>query len=313
VSARIGFLIIGAAKAGTTSLFEYLRTHPQVHMPREKEIYFFNVDRNYSRGLPWYEETVTRGAAPGSVCGEATVEYLSGGSELIPRRIRRALPDVRLVCVLRDPVKRAQSHHRMMTLNGIERRSFACAVDELIGADALAAARVSRSRTSGYLVDGEYARLLSAYLRVFEPGQLEVVFSDELTADPARTLARLFAFIGVDPGHVPPNIRERYREAALRPRIAGLNLVNWQHALARVGPARAAWHRLPDRPRHAVDRVYNVANHRVELWNARRGGLAEQIDEPLQRQLAAHYERDGEMLAELIGRQPPWLQQWQAR
>ena len=113
--ADIGFLIIGAPKAGTTSLFEYMRAHPKIHMPAEKEIYFFNMDRNYRRGWDWYLSTISRDAPSGAICGEATTEYMSGVpyedptsgaragpqtresdrtalEEVIPRRIQRALP-----------------------------------------------------------------------------------------------------------------------------------------------------------------------------------------------------------------------------
>jgi hypothetical protein len=198
----------------------------------------------------------------------------------------------------------------MMTLNGVEQRSFERAVAELIETEALDAARRSRSRTNGYLVDGEYGRLLAGFLRVFPRDQLEVVFSTELAGEAASTLSRVFEFIGVDPRHVPPNLGRRYREAAVRARIPGLNLVNWQHALGRLAPARAVWHLLPEHPRRAIDRAYNVANHRVELWNAHRGESPEEVSEVVQRQLVALYRGDGEALAELIGREPPWLADW---
>ena len=183
---------------------------------------------------------------------------------------------------------------------------------KLIDPRGLREARVTRTRTNGYLVNGEYARLLAGFLRVFPREQLKVIFSEDLSAQPGATLADVFDFIGVDAGHVPANMERRYRAAALRPRIPGLNLVNWQHAAARVGPARVAWHRLPEGPRRAIDRAYNVTNHRVEMWNARRGGLPDDIDDALQRRLAAHYRPDGEALAQLIGREPPWLAGWES-
>ncbi len=151
----IGFLIIGAQKAGTTSLFEYMRRHPQIHMPPEKEVYFFNSDRAYERGRDWYLTVMLKGAPPRAVCGEATAEYLavppyndtaasdsedstaSSNStepleEIVPRRIKEFFPDVKLICVLRDPVARAYSHYRMAVLSRIEPRSFDEAIDQLL-------------------------------------------------------------------------------------------------------------------------------------------------------------------------------------
>ena len=69
------FLVIGAMKAGTTSLYHYLRDHPQVFMPETKEVNFFNPRRNWHRGMTWYEEQFSA-APPGTVAvGEASTSY----------------------------------------------------------------------------------------------------------------------------------------------------------------------------------------------------------------------------------------------
>ncbi len=324
----LGFLIVGAPKAGTTSLFEYMRVHPQLHLPAEKELYFFNIDRNYRRGVDWYLQTVSRDAAPGTVWGEATTEYMSGvpyrdvGSEArlglaspdrtaleeeIPRRIREAFPGVRLLCVLRDPVERAYSHYRMMALGKVESRSFEQAVDELIEPAALEQARLVRTRVNGYVVNGEYARLLGGFLRVFADEQLEVLFSEELRDRPAETLAGVFRFIGVDADFVPPNIDTRYRAAAVEQRIPGLNLVTWQERLAQTTAVRGLWHALPGGVRATLDRSYNVANYRVEMWNARRGEAPDDVPEAAFAKLREHFRPDGEALAAMLNREIPWL------
>jgi hypothetical protein len=326
---NIGFLIIGAPKAGTTSLFEYMRVHPQIHMPAEKEVYFFNIDRNYRRGMSWYLETVLRQAPHDAVCGEATTEYMSGVpyaddqgdqtadsldrkelEEVIPRRIKQALPDVKLICVLRDPVKRTYSHYRMLALGRDESRSFEEAVNQLIDPASLEHARVARTRLNGYIVNGEYARLLAGFLRVFPREHLKVIFSDDLAQRPAETLADLFEFIGVADDFVPDNVNTRYRAAAVKQRIPGLNLVIWQAGFARVRPLRALWHALPWRLRKAVDSAYNVTNYRVEMWNAWRGTVGEDIEPHVREKLIAHFRPDGEALREMLGREIPWLATW---
>ena len=68
------FLVIGAMKAGTTSLFHYLRDHPQVFLPEEKELYFFTEEDNWHRGLEWYRSRF-RGAGDAKAVGEASVGY----------------------------------------------------------------------------------------------------------------------------------------------------------------------------------------------------------------------------------------------
>jgi len=331
---KIGFLIIGAPKAGTTSLFEYMRAHPQVHMPGEKELYFFNMDRNYKRGWDWYEATVTRNAPPEAICGEATTEYLSGApyaepagkaqgeddladppdcasfEEVIPRRIRSALPDARLICVLRDPVRRAYSHYRMMALSKVESRSFEQAVAELIAPATLEQTKRVRSRLNGYVVNGEYARLLGGFLRVFPREQLKVIFSDDLESRPAKTIAEVFEFIGVAGDFVPSTLGTRFREAAVRERVPGLNLISWQATFARSRVARAMWHALPDRPRQSIDHAYNVANYRVEMWNGWRGVADDDMSPAVHERLAEHYLADSEALAEMLSAPVPWISSW---
>ena len=231
--ASIGFLIIGAQKGGTTSLFEYVRRHPQVHMPAEKDIAFFNRPNEFRRGWDWYETTVLRDAPPDAVCGEASTYYMSGTpfgdlihneqedpssldddgplEEVVPGRIKQFLPDVKLICVLRDPVARAYSHHRMMMLERAESRPFDDAIDQLLMPEAIDTARIAPTRTNNYVVNGEYARVLAGFLRIFPREQLMAIFSDDLAERPAETLAKLFEFIGVAADFVPDNLDTRYR------------------------------------------------------------------------------------------------------
>ncbi len=330
---NIGFLIIGAPKAGTTSLFEYMRHHPQIHMPPEKEVYFFNAENAYRRGWDWYLATMLRGAPPNAICGEATPEYMSGTpfrgaardgdkkpivsprcseslEEVVPRRIKQFLPDVKLLCVLRDPVERAYSQYQMIVLGGDESRSFEEAIDQLMEPKAMEQARVAPTRTNSYIVYGEYCRILAGFLRVFPREQLMVIFSHELAERPAATLATVFEFIGVASDFEPDNLSTRYRSAAVQPRIPGLNLYIWQASLARVGLARALWHALPRRIRTRVDRAYSVANYEIGMWNARRGIESEKISPSARRRLIDHFLPDSEALADVIHRDIPWLADW---
>jgi Sulfotransferase domain len=329
----IGFLVIGAQKAGSSSLFEYMRRHPQIHIPAEKGVNFFNMDRIYRRGFDWYSAMMLRDAPSGAVCGEATVEYMNGTPfgdiaynervdplageaqdeplvEIVPRRIKQSLPDVKLVCVLRDPVERAYSHYRMEVLEKVERRSFEQAVDDLLESQAMERARAVPQRDNGYIANGEYYRGLAGFLRVFPVEQLLVLFSDHLAKEPVDTLAKTFSFIGVDATFVPDNIDTRYREGALKQRIPGLNLNRWQTRLSDAASARALWHAIPARPRASVDRAYRVANYRVAMWNAQRGVTDDGMSSEVRRKLIAHFRPDSEALADMLGAPVPWLDAW---
>lgn len=324
----VGFLIIGAQKAGTTSLFEYLRRHPQVHMAPQKEIGFFSSEVNYQRGWDWYESMATSSAPDDVVCGEASVGYMSGTvdtrgmngapqaisdvprEEIIPRRISTHLPDAKLIAVLRDPVERCYSHYRMAVLGGLERRSFEEAIGAMLAPDQLERDRATVTGSNGYVARGEYFRILSGYWRTFPAEQVMVVFSRDLKTRTPEVLARTFAFVGVDDSYLPPNLDVRYREAAVARRIRGFDLYAWQRALTGAKAPRAIWHALPGPSRAAVSRAYSRASFRVEMWNARRGELRNDVPESVLSALTAHFRTDGEALASALGVEVPWLARW---
>ena len=195
----LDFIVIGAQKAGTTSLFEYLRRHPEISMPAGKEMPFYSDPRARGRGWQGYRERAFGAADPRTRWGTATPQYMVGGlldepnptragerhdERTVPLRIRAHSPEVRLVAILRDPVQRALSHHRMSLMEGIERRPFDRAIEELLQDDALVQARQEPRETTGYIAWGEYGRILTGYFDVFESEQILFVFTDELKHDP---------------------------------------------------------------------------------------------------------------------------------
>jgi hypothetical protein len=330
----IDFLIIGAQKAGTTSLFEYLRRHPQIHMPAEKEISFFN--NNHRRGWDWYVATALRDAPPNAVCGEASIGYMCGTpytdiatneqgyrppaqeldrslETIIPERIKEAVPGVKLICVLRDPVARAYSHYQMAVLEKAELRTFDDAIDASLNPAALTQARIAPTTTNGYIVNGEYGRILAGFMEIFPREQLLIVFSDELSEHPVSTLSRIFDFVGVDPNCVPDNLNTRYRAAATKQRVPGLNLHAWQERVAKLRLLRSLWHALPDRLRAGIDRAYRLAGFRVTMWNAHRGETEPDAIDSVHDRLIEHFLPDSRALSRLIGLDAPWLADWRNR
>src|SRR5918992_1234170 len=115
------FLIIGAAKAGTTSLWAYLREHPQVFMAEPKELHFFVAASNWKRGLGWYESHFDR--AKGSVAvGEACGAYSRFPTHRgVPARIAGVVPDARLIYLVRHPIDRMVSNYVLNVRLGVER------------------------------------------------------------------------------------------------------------------------------------------------------------------------------------------------
>jgi len=124
------FLVIGAARSGSSSLHDSLRQHPQVFVSPIKEPHFFsNENKEPPRGVPGAPRSTRvtdinrymelfEGAKPGMAVGEASVSYLY--SEDAPDRIRHYVPDVRLVAILRNPVERAYSAFQYLRERGTE-------------------------------------------------------------------------------------------------------------------------------------------------------------------------------------------------
>jgi Sulfotransferase domain len=195
---RPNLLVIGAAKCGTTSLHAYLNAHPEIAMSRE-DLDFFVEEKNWSRGLEWYEAQFVDAPARGdsSVSYAAFPEYRG-----VPDRIARTLPDARLIYLVRDPVERVVSHffHHSIRYPGES-------LDELATSD-LGRRLVDVSR---------YWTQLSRYLEHVPAEQILVVDSDELNERRRETLERIFGFVGVDPTFRSRAFKRRHNVATGQP------------------------------------------------------------------------------------------------
>jgi hypothetical protein len=202
------FLIIGAAKAGTTSLYHWLRLHPQIYMSPVKEPKFFALeghpldfrgpgDERFREGtttrLEDYRKLFDQVSDERAV-GEASVlyQYHEAASEAIARYV----PDVKLIAVLRNPVERAYSGFLVKLHRGYEPLS---GFDEALGAEP---GRIADgwSYTWCYRDQGFYHRNLTRYFERFDPEQIRVYLYEDLERDPHRLVTDIFHFLGVDAG-----------------------------------------------------------------------------------------------------------------
>ena len=204
------FLIVGEAKAGTTTLYDLLARHPQVAAAAMKEVHFF--DLRFSRGVDWYRAQFPmayrvrgeyRGPGARLLTGEASPYYMLHPHA--PRRIKALVPDVRMIALVRNPVERAYSHFHHESRAGREPLSFEEAIEreperlagerERMLADE-AYSSVSYRRNS-YLKRGLYAEQLEGLYKLFSSEQLLVVCSEELFKNPAKTYADVVSFLGL--------------------------------------------------------------------------------------------------------------------
>lgn len=190
------FIGIGPGRTGTSMLYEAFLAHPQICMARNtKETNYFN--RQYAQGVDWYA-AFFRDCAGDTAIGEMSNTYIY--DPLVPARIAADLPRVKLFTILRNPFERLQSAFRYRQRSGeIE-----------TGLDL----EEALARHPDLLTQNAYGDQLTRFLDVFPAEQLLILFYDDLTADPAGFIARLFAYVEVDDRFRPEVIYRRVNPAA---------------------------------------------------------------------------------------------------
>lgn len=202
------FLIIGAQRAGTTSLFNYLSQHPSIIPALTKEVHFFDI--NYSKGLKWYRSHfpttftktyVNRFKKLDILTGEATPYYLFHPHA--PQRIFDCIPEVKLIVLLRNPIDRAYSHYQKQIKHGRETLPFDMAIREENKRLEGEAERIfgderyysfNHQRFS-YLSRGIYVEQLRAWFDFFPRDRFLILSSKDLLDKPQAVSNRVFEFL----------------------------------------------------------------------------------------------------------------------
>ena len=229
------FIIAGVAKAGTTSLYNYLGEHPEVGLSSKKELNFFAYeDPQIHAGWPklgfaattWERYVALFPDSSDSVAvGEASPIYFE--SEVAPRAISERLPNVKIIISLRNPVERAYSAYLMHVRFGHRPLTDA----ELVASD------------ERFIVGSYYAEKLQRYFDLFRRDQLAVVLFDDLVARPQEVMRELYSFLGVADADFVPDLSRRHNEGYLpRSRLLG-RLVSSHIVMDRITPAMPAWMR----------------------------------------------------------------------
>lgn len=269
-------LIIGAMKAGTTSLFDHLARHPSVAGSHPKEPGFFAFDEIFAKGRDWYEGLFGFDPAVHRIALEASTDYAKhphcGG---VPARLQAFGSRFRLIYSLRHPLRRIESHAQHVQHKGRE-----------IG-------RIDLSRKDHSLDAGvspvsldisRYAMQLDQYRDYFDRGALMITSVERLAADPAAVLAAACRHLDVDPDLLPAEI-ERRNEAGQTWRAREINPL-WR-AAAKIAPLRAAAkaltpQRLRDRWRLKT-RAPTAAVGRFRLYEEEETRLIETLAPDLRR------------------------------
>lgn len=213
------FLVIGAFKSGTNSLYHYLEAHPQVFMCPANEPSFFAFEGRKMSGGRWAEGVVTNfedykklfaSAGDKLAIGEVSPTYLV--SLEAPGRIKHYVPDAKLVAILRHPVERAYSQWQMEYRQGNEKMTD---FSEAIKVTKVVADGTIRRRFVG---GSMYYQLLKKYYDLFDPSQICVLLFDQLSTDRNGLVKKLYGFLNIDSSFVPKNINARFNEGGGVPR-----------------------------------------------------------------------------------------------
>jgi hypothetical protein len=286
------FFIVGAPKCGTTALYAYLRTHPDVFMPEVKEPHYFGSDLAFRyRRRPDADRyrSYFAGANGQPRIGEASIWYLY--STRAAAEIREAVPEARAIVMVRDPVEMITAMHSQFVYNGHE---------DLPLADALAA---EDERAEGRRIPADanfpagllYRRIasfdeqLQRFRDVLGKERVHVVVFDDLKADAAATYRPVLEFLGIDPAFSPSfdvvNANKVSRSRTLRQLLN--NPPEWLRA-----PVRAV---LPWKLRRRAYRALVSANIKREPREPADPAVLERLREemaPSVRRLASMLGRD---------------------
>lgn len=211
------FIIAGVGKSGSTSLWNYLKEHPDICGAREKEPLFFTRVRGrrdggnwntptrsgrYDQGLDWYR-TLFEHCDRDQCLGEASVSYFY--VEDAPELIERHVPDVKLIFILRDPVDRFYSHYWQARKGAKEvPSSFEALVEN-----------PDHRYFKLFEWVSSYKVHLERFRDCFPDRQIGILFHEDLVSDPLELLGTCYDFLEVEGGFVPGNLEERFNPASL--------------------------------------------------------------------------------------------------
>ena len=182
---RPNLVIIGAMKCGTSSLHYYLNLHPQIQMSSIKELDFFIEEKNWYRGLDWYEKQFIPNNQEVKIYGEASPNYTKYPTfKGVPKKMYQIIPDAKLIYIIRDPIKRIISHY----IHNYAIRD----INETLEAT------LSQLEDNHYVNCSCYGMQIDHFLQYYSSSQILILTLEELASEPISALKKIFNFLEVD-------------------------------------------------------------------------------------------------------------------
>lgn len=199
------FLVIGAARSGSTYLARNLMAHPEIFLPVQKELHFF--DRDYEEGWEHYLQFFEDVAPQHHAVGEATPTYMCSSETAC--RIHEHLPNARLIAILRDPVDRAYSHYWNIVAEQDRSSSMSYAAKK----EAFPFSEVL-DQYSRLIEDGLYARNLKPFFERFGADRIQTLIFEEVIQDPVQYFQRVYRFLDVDEHFESPLLKRNINSSS---------------------------------------------------------------------------------------------------
>ena len=261
----VDLVIIGAPKAGTTTLARWLELHPDAFLPAEKEVAYF--DLNYHKGRAWYDEKYAPGGDAMRV--DATPAYMYVDVAL--ERLAADAPNAKLVVILREPMDRVWSHYWYNRSMGIDPRSFR----RILKAEARDKTNAPRGLPIGYIEVSRYTLRLERFMEHFDRSQLLVLFFDDLRTDPKGVWQRLCHHAGLAETELPAdgkafNVGQMPRSAWVQHILLRSKPGKWPlnlgKRISKLNTRKGSYPKLPEHLRTQLEEMLHGETMNLDAW-----------------------------------------------
>jgi len=293
------FFIVGHPKSGTSALFQMLRSHPQLHMPRKEPSFF--VPELWPPGWARYEHGIDDylayfdAATPDQLIGEATTSYL--WSHQAAARIAQAQPDARIIAILREPASFLRSLHLQFVRSNVETESdlrAALALDRERAEGRRLPPNSTRPQALVYSDHVRYVEQLRRYESAFGRERMLILIYEDFRADNAWAVREVLRFLQVADDAVPTQPIEANRATGVRsPRLHDLVRSVYLGRSRATKPLKEAIKAVT--PRSARHRAVAVANRMQR-------SAPPPVDRSLTRELRRRFKPEVESISEYLGR-----------
>jgi hypothetical protein len=198
-NSKISFFIVGFQKCATTWLHRCLSEHPNVFLPRQHMLHYFDI--NYSLGSMWYDRYYEKSSSS-QILGDSTVTY--GRDVHALQRVAEYNPEAKIIYLLRNPINRAFSHY----WHEKKKRKISFKFEELF---------TNYDLFENWIKPGFYAQHIDQIMKLFPEKQILILLTDDINNHPHRVLREVFEFIGVDPNFLPSKHKIKINEAWAKP------------------------------------------------------------------------------------------------